>query len=68
MPSFLLNAALERIGPQATAAIGTLSPVGTIILAVIILGEPFSLTDGIGTLLVLAGVGLYSWMDQRARN
>lgn len=66
VPSFLINAGLGRIGPQATAMIGTLSPLFTILLAVVILGEPFTLMNAIGTLLVLVGIGYYTWADMRA--
>jgi drug/metabolite transporter (DMT)-like permease len=45
--------------------ISTVSPVVTIALAVWILGEPFTLADAIGSALVLAGVGLYAWGENR---
>lgn len=67
LPSFFLNAALHRISAQANAAIGTLSPVMTILLAVLILGERLTLTDIAGTFLVLAGVGWFTLADQRSR-
>jgi drug/metabolite transporter (DMT)-like permease len=67
LPSFFLNAALHRISAQANATIGTLSPVMTIALAVVILGEPLTLVDVIGTVLVLAGVGWFTLADQYAR-
>ncbi len=67
LPSFMLNAALERIGAEAVAMIGTLSPVATIAMAIVILGEPFTLTDALGTVLVIAGVGLFTWHDGRRR-
>ena len=67
LPSFFLNAALHRISAQANATIGTLSPVMTIALAVAILGEPLTLVDVIGTILVLAGVGWFTLADQYAR-
>jgi drug/metabolite transporter (DMT)-like permease len=60
LPSFFINAALHRIPAQANATIGTLSPVATILLAVVILGEPLSIRDMIGTALVLAGVGWFA--------
>ena len=66
VPSFLINAGLGRIGPQATAMIGTLSPLFTILLAVMILGEPFTLMNAVGTTLVLVGIGYYTWADMRA--
>ena len=67
LPSFMLNAALERIGAEAVAMIGTLSPAATIVMAIFILGEPFTLTDALGTVLVIAGVGLFTWHDGRRR-
>lgn len=66
LPSFFLNAALHRISAQANATIGTLSPVMTIALAVAILGEPLTIVDILGTVLVLAGVGWFTLADQRA--
>lgn len=65
LPSFLLNAALQRISAQANATIGTLSPVVTILLAVAILGEHFSLIDALGTVLVIAGVGWFTLADRK---
>jgi drug/metabolite transporter (DMT)-like permease len=67
LPTFMLNAALERIGAEAVAMIGTLSPTATIALAILVLGEPFTLTDAIGTLMVMGGVGLYTWHDTRRK-
>ena len=66
IPSFLLNAALQRISAQANAMIGTLSPVVTIVLAVAILGEEFTWIDAAGTTLVLAGVGWFTLGDRKA--
>lgn len=60
IPSFLLNAALDRLGPQTLAMLGTLSPVYTIFMAVMLLGEPFGISDAVGTLLVIAGIALYT--------
>lgn len=60
IPSFMLNAALERIGPEAISMMGTLSPVYTIAVAIVLLGEPFGPTDAMGTLLVIGGVALYT--------
>jgi drug/metabolite transporter (DMT)-like permease len=65
VPSFLLNAALERISAQANATIGTLSPVVTILLAVALLGEPFGWVDAAGAALVLAGVGSFTLGNRR---
>jgi drug/metabolite transporter (DMT)-like permease len=60
LPSFFLNAALSRISAHANATISTLSPVITIGLAVVILGEQLSLIEGVGAVLVLLGVGWFT--------
>lgn len=65
LPSFLLSFSLGRISAQASATIGTLSPVVTILLAVAILGEVLTLTDIGGTVLVIAGVGWFTLADRR---
>jgi len=65
IPSFLVNIAVERIGPHATAAIGMLSPVATIFMAIGWLGEPFGIFDAIGTALTLFGIGLYTLTDKQ---
>ncbi len=65
LPIFCINGGLARISAQAVAMISTLSPLVTIALAVWILGEPFTLADAIGSSLVLAGVGYYTWADSR---
>ena len=67
LPSFFQNAALHRISAQANSTIATLSPVITIVLAVLILGERLTLTDALGTVLVLAGVGSFTLADRRGR-
>jgi drug/metabolite transporter (DMT)-like permease len=41
--------------------------VVTIALAVWILDEPFTLADAIGSAMVLLGVGLYAWGENRSR-
>ena len=66
LPSFFLNAALHRISAQANATIGTLSPVATILLAVLILGEHLTIADVLGTMLVLLGVGWFTFSERRA--
>ena len=68
LPSFLVNIAIGRIGPQATAALGMISPIATIVLAIWWLGEPFGLIDALGTSLTLLGIGLYTWFDKRAKS
>lgn len=60
LPALCINASLARISSTAVAMISTVSPVVTIGLAVLILGEPFNLADAIGSALVILGVGLYT--------
>jgi drug/metabolite transporter (DMT)-like permease len=67
LPSFFMSAALHRISAQANSTIGTLSPVVTIILAVLVLGEPLTASGVIGALLVLSGVGWFTLADRRAK-
>lgn len=66
LPSFMVNLAISRVGPQATSAVGMIAPISTILLAIYILGEPFAFIDGIGTLITVAGIGLYTYFDRRS--
>ncbi len=66
LPSYLTNFALSRISSQANAIISFINPVFTLAMSALILNQHISLADIIGTLLVLAGIGLYTWLDQRA--
>ena len=65
IPSFLVNIAINRIGAQATATLGLLSPVATVVVAIIWLDEPFGFYDAIGTAMTLLGIGFYSWYSRR---
>ena len=53
--------------PGELTMIATVSPIVTIGLAIAILDEPFTLADGLGSALVLLGVGLFTWGDSRAK-
>lgn len=64
LPSFLINAGLSKVSAQATSMISSISPVITIVLAVWILGETFTLTDAAGSALVIAGIALYALSEQ----
>jgi drug/metabolite transporter (DMT)-like permease len=68
LPIFCINAGLARTSAQTVAMISTISPLVTIILAVTILGEAFTMIDAAGSALVLAGVGFYTWADMRAKS
>ncbi len=56
IPSFLISAAINKIGPGQTSLIGSIGPVITALLAVSILGESFTSYHVIGMVLVIFGV------------
>jgi drug/metabolite transporter (DMT)-like permease len=64
-PVVMVMMAIERIGSTATAQTGMLGPVSTILLGVLILGEPFSAWVALGTVLVMSGVWLLSRPDAK---
>ncbi len=55
-PVVMVMMAIERIGSGLTAQTGMVGPMATIIMGVLILGEPFNAWVLAGTVLVLAGV------------
>jgi drug/metabolite transporter (DMT)-like permease len=57
-PVLMVMMAIERIGAALTAQAGTVGPLSTILMAVVLLGEPFTLWVVAGTVLVLAGIWL----------
>ncbi|MCL1127598.1 DMT family transporter [Shewanella surugensis] len=58
IPTFLISRAVAELGADQVAIVGTLGPVLTTILAVSILNETYTIYYGLGTLLVILGVGL----------
>ena len=66
IPSFLMNLANGRIGAQAVSTLGMVSPIFTIVAAILLLGEPFGIVDGVGTALTLVGIGLYTFFDKKS--
>jgi drug/metabolite transporter (DMT)-like permease len=68
LPSFLMNAGMARIGARATSSTAAFGPVVTIVIAVIVLGEPFTVYHAIGTGLVLLGSVLFTQAERRARD
>ena len=67
LPSFLINIAIDRIGPQATSSTASFGPIITIALAVFVLNEPFTWVHALGTLLVLIGTWLFARLESRSR-
>lgn len=56
LPVLLLNAGIKRIGGSKASLISSVSPVSTLLLAVIFLNEAITVKQIIGTCLVLTGV------------
>lgn len=57
-PVVMVMMAVERIGATLAAQTGMIGPLSTILMGVVILGEPFTVWIAAGTLLVLAGIWL----------
>ncbi len=60
IPSFMITEAISRIGASRTSILGAAGPVFTIILAVFIINEPFTIQHALGVVLVLIGVACVS--------
>jgi len=58
VPSLMMSAAIERIGPAATGAVGTSGPVITLIAATLVLGEPFTLYHLVGMTVIIGSLML----------
>lgn len=56
LPSFMINEAIVRIGATRTTVIGSVGPVLTMLLAILVLNEPSSVQHFIGMLVVIIGV------------
>ncbi|MCB1517302.1 MAG: DMT family transporter [Hyphomicrobiaceae bacterium] len=65
LPSFMLNAAIHRVGARVTSATGTFGPIMTIALAVIVLKEPFTIFHAAGAALVVLGAVLFSRAERK---
>jgi drug/metabolite transporter (DMT)-like permease len=57
-PVVMVMLAIERIGASLTSQAGTIGPLSTILMAVVFLGERFTVWVAIGTVLVLTGIWL----------
>ena len=61
-PVLMVMMAIERVGASVTAQAGMVGPVFTILLGVVLLGEPFTVWVAAGTALVMAGV---AWLARQ---
>jgi drug/metabolite transporter (DMT)-like permease len=60
VPVLLVMMAIERIGPALSAQSGMVGPLATLLMGVLILGEPFTAWIAAGTVLVIAGIFVFS--------
>ena len=60
VPVLLVMMAIERIGPSLAAQTGMVGPMSTILMGVLILGEPFTAWVAAGTVLVIAGIFVFT--------
>jgi drug/metabolite transporter (DMT)-like permease len=60
LPVLLVMMGIERIGAALAAQAGMVGPLSTILMGVVILGEPFTAWIAVGTVLVIAGIFVFS--------
>lgn len=60
VPVMLVMMAIERVGSSLAAQVGMVGPMSTMLMGVVLLGEPFTAWLVAGTSLVLAGVAVCS--------
>jgi drug/metabolite transporter (DMT)-like permease len=60
VPVLMVMMAIERIGAGLAAQTGMIGPLSTIAMGVLILGEPFTPWVAAGTVLVVAGIYVFS--------
>jgi len=60
VPVLMVMLAVERVGPAVTAQTGLVGPITTILLGVWLLGEPFTPAIAAGTVLVIAGIFVFT--------
>jgi drug/metabolite transporter (DMT)-like permease len=66
LPVLLVMMAIERIGPALTAQTGMIGPMSTILMGVVILGEPLNSWIIAGTVLVITGIYVFSRSARQA--
>ncbi len=60
VPVLMVMMAIERIGAAVAAQTGMVGPLSTILMGVVILGEPFTAWIAAGTALVIAGIFVFT--------
>ena len=64
-PVLMVMMAVERIGAGVAAQTGMVGPMSTILMGVLLLGEPFTAWVAAGTALVVAGIFVFTSRPQR---
>jgi drug/metabolite transporter (DMT)-like permease len=64
LPVLAVMMAVERIGASTAAQAGMIGPISTILMGVVILGEPFTGWTAAGTALVIAGIFVFTRMGR----
>ena len=59
-PVLMVMMAIERIGASLAAQTGMVGPMSTILMGVVILGEPFTAWVAAGSVLVIAGIFVFT--------
>ncbi len=59
-PVLMVMMAIERIGASVAAQTGMVGPLSTILMGVMLLGEPFTAWVAAGTALVMAGIFVFT--------
>ena len=60
LPVLLVMMAIERLGASVVSQVGMIGPMSTILMGVVILGEPFTVWVAAGTVLVISGLFVFS--------
>ena len=64
-PVLMVMMAIERIGASLAAQTGMVGPMSTILMGVLMLDEPFTAWVAAGTVLVVAGIFVFSTSGHR---
>jgi drug/metabolite transporter (DMT)-like permease len=62
-PVLMVMMAIERVGATVAAQTGMIGPLSTLLMGIVILGEPFTVWVAAGTVFVLTGI----WLLARSR-
>lgn len=65
VPVLMVMMAIERIGASLAAQTGMMGPMSTILMGVLVLGEPFTAWVAAGTVLVVAGIFVFTSSSYR---